>query len=87
MHSHVALTIDWMAVFHRWKEAPFVERFEQDLIEARIRRRLHQLDFRGAVRVNGEARYRFGAVSVLAQIVRQQRQRLGKQPRLRGANR
>ena len=55
MYADVLSAFDWMPSLHRRKESPFTERFQQDLIEARIGGWLDEFDIDRAVNVNGEA--------------------------------
>ena len=65
MYADVLSAFDWMPSLHRRKESPFTERFEQDLIEARIGGWLDEFDIDRAVNVNGETSDRDGLIRLV----------------------
>lgn len=65
MHADVLSAFDRMPSLHRRKESPFTERFEQDLIEARIGGWLDEFDIDRAVNVNGETSGRDGLIRLV----------------------
>ena len=73
MHPYVLIAVNRMTVFHSGEEAPAVQGLQQDLVEPRILRRLDQLDFERAVCVYLEVRDSRDLITLLAQIVGQDR--------------
>ena len=73
MHPHVLIAFDRTAVFHSREETPAVQRLQQDLVEPRILRWLDQLDFERTVCVYLEVRDGHDLITLLAQIVGQDR--------------
>lgn len=65
MHTDVLSAFNRMSRLHRWKESPFTQRFEQDLIEARVGGRLDEFDIDRAVNMNGEAGRRDGLIRLV----------------------
>jgi len=69
MHPHVLLRFRRVSVLQRWKETPASQRLDQNLIQTRIRRGLHEFDGDRAIGMNHQVRDRNRPVRLLAQVV------------------
>jgi hypothetical protein len=76
VHADVLLAIDGVAVLHGRKEAPAVQRFQQDLVEPRILRGLDEFDVNASVGVDFEVRDGGELETLFSQIVGQHGDRL-----------
>jgi G3E family GTPase len=56
MHTHILMTFHGMSVLHRGKKAPFVQRFQQQRVQAGVLRRLRKFYFDRSICVDIETR-------------------------------
>ena len=56
MHTHILMTFHGMSALHRGKKTPFVQRFQQQRVQAGVLRRLRKFYFDRSICVDIETR-------------------------------
>ena len=73
MHTHILMTFHGMSALHRGKKTPFVQRFQQQRVQAGVLRRLRKFHFDCSVCVDIETRDGDCLIGVFAKIVGERR--------------